>query len=238
MSISKPLRSRKIIIAIDGYSSCGKSTLAKQIAKEKGYIYVDTGAMYRSIALYAIRNKIISSTHFDKEKLIESLSEINVSFSYNPNLNASETFLDGENVENEIRGIEVSNQVSKVAQIKEVRAKLIDIQRELGKAKGLVMDGRDIGSVVFPNAELKIFMTASHTVRAKRRFNELQGKGENITYEEVLLNINTRDNDDSSRTENPLIQAEDAIVIDNSEITREEQLRIALQYVSDKLAYV
>ena len=129
----------KIIVAIDGYSSCGKSTLAKQIAKEKGYIYIDTGAMYRSIALYALRHNIISDTHFDKEKLINSLSKINVSFSYNPALNASETYLDGENIEKEIRGIEVSNHVSKVAQIKEVRAKLVDIKREIGKAKGLVM---------------------------------------------------------------------------------------------------
>jgi cytidylate kinase len=238
MEISTTLNSSKIIIAIDGYSSCGKSTLAKQIAREKGYIYVDTGAMYRSIALYALRNKIISNTHFDKDKLIDSLSKINVSFSYSSALNASETFLDGENVEKEIRGLDVSNQVSKVAQIKEVRAKLIDVQRKLGKAKGLVMDGRDIGSVVFPGAELKIFMTANHKIRAKRRFEELKAKGDAISYEEVLANINTRDNDDTNRTENPLIQAEDAIVIDNSEITREEQLKIVLQYVNDKLALV
>ncbi|MFB0924765.1 MAG: (d)CMP kinase [Vicingaceae bacterium] len=228
----------KIIVAIDGYSSCGKSTLAKQIAREKGYIYVDTGAMYRSIALYALRNKIISNAHFDKQALIDSLSKINVSFSYNSASNASETYLDGENIEKEIRGIEVSNQVSKIAQVKEVRAKLVDIQRELGKSKGLVMDGRDIGSVVFPNAELKIFMTADHKIRAQRRFDELQAKGDVITFDEVLENITNRDNDDTSRSENPLVKAADAIVIDNSEITPKEQLKIALEYVNDKLTVV
>ena len=227
----------KIIVAIDGYSSCGKSTLAKQIAREKGYIYIDTGAMYRSIALYALQNKIISNAHFDKQALIDSLSKIQVSFSYNSESNASETYLDGKNIEKEIRGIEVSNQVSKVAQVKEVRAKLVDIQRELGKSKGLVMDGRDIGSVVFPDAELKIFMTADHKIRAQRRFDELQAKGDVITFNEVLENITNRDNDDTSRSENPLVQAEDAIVIDNSEITPKEQLKIALEYVNDKLTF-
>ena len=228
----------KIIVAIDGYSSCGKSTLAKQIAKEKGYIYIDTGAMYRSIALYALRKNIISDTHFDEQALINSLSKINVSFSYNPALNASETYLDGENIEKEIRGIAVSNQVSKIAQVKEVRAKLVEIQRELGKAKGLVMDGRDIGSVVFPDAELKIFMTADYKVRAQRRFDELQAKGDDISFEAVLENITNRDNDDTSRSENPLIQAKDAIVIDSSEITPQEQLKIALKLVNDKISVV
>ena len=227
----------KIIVAIDGYSSCGKSTLAKQIAREKGYIYIDTGAMYRSIALYALQNKIISNAHFDKQALIDSLSKIQVSFSYNSESNASETYLDGKNIEKEIRGIEVSNQVSKVAQVKEVRAKLVDIQRELGKSKGLVMDGRDIGSVVFPDAELKIFMTADHKIRAQRRFDELQAKGDVITFNEVLENITNRDNDDTSRSENPLVKAEGAIVIDNSEITPKEQLKIALEYVNDKLTF-
>ena len=158
MDISTTLNTAKFIIAIDGYSSCGKSTLAKQSAREKGYIYVDTGAMYRSIALYALRNNMVSENHFDKEQLIDSLSKIKISFSYNSELNCSETYLDGENIEKEIRGIKVSNHVSKVAQIREVRAKLVGIQREIGVGKGLVMDGRDIGTVVFPNAELKIFM--------------------------------------------------------------------------------
>jgi cytidylate kinase len=225
----------KIIIAIDGYSSCGKSTMAKQIANQLNYIYVDTGAMYRAVTLYALRNNFISKTEFKKDELIADLSNIKVSFSYNTELNCSETFLNNENVEQEIRGIKVSNHVSKIAQVKEVRTKLIEIQRELGEKKGLVMDGRDIGSVVFPDAELKIFMTAHYKVRAKRRFEELQVKGDKITLEEVEENISSRDNDDTSRTENPLIQAEDAVVIDNSEITREEQLKIALELAKDRI---
>ena len=226
----------EIIIAIDGYSSCGKSTMAKQMANQLNYIYVDTGAMYRAVALYALRNNFISIDTFDKEGLINDLSKISVSFSYNPELNCSETFLNNENVEQKIRGLEVSNHVSKIAQVREVRGKLIDLQRELGNKKGLIMDGRDIGSVVFPNAELKIFMTAHYKIRAKRRFDELQAKGDKISLEEIEENILTRDNDDTSRTENPLIQAEDAIVIDNSEITREEQLKVALKLANDKIA--
>jgi len=226
----------KIIIAIDGYSSCGKSTMAKEMANQLNYIYVDTGAMYRAVALYALRNNFISTTFFNKEELVKALPQINVSFSYNSELNCSETFLNDENVEQQIRGIEVSSHVSKIAQIKEVRAKLVEIQRELGEKKGLIMDGRDIGSVVFPDAELKIFMTAHYKVRARRRFEELQVKGDKITLEEVEQNISSRDNDDTSRTENPLIQAADAVVIDNSEITREEQLKIALKLANDKIA--
>lgn len=225
----------KIIIAIDGYSSCGKSTLAKQIAKELNYIYIDTGAMYRAITLYAIRNNLFSENELDETRLINALPNIKVSFAYNAALNFSETYLNNENIEHEIRGIEVSNHVSRIAQIKEVRAKLVEIQREIGKDKGLVMDGRDIGTVVFPNAELKIFMTAHYKIRAQRRFNELQAKGDDISFEKVMNNITSRDMDDTSRTENPLIQAKDAIVIDNSEITQDEQLKIALGYISEKL---
>jgi len=225
-----------IVIAIDGYSSCGKSTLAKQIAKELNYIYIDTGAMYRAVTLFALQNDLLSENNFNKEVLIKLLPEINVSFSYNSELNCSETYLNSKNIEREIRGIGVSNHVSKIAQIKEVRSKLVEIQREIGKDKGLVMDGRDIGTVVFPNAELKIFMTADYKIRAKRRFDELQAKGDTTSFEEVLNNITSRDNDDTSRTENPLIQAKDAIVIDNSQITQNEQLKIALQYVSDKIS--
>ena len=225
----------RIIIAIDGYSSCGKSTMAKQMANQLNYIYVDTGAMYRAVTLYALRNNLISDTEFKKAELIAALSKINVSFSYNSELNCSETFLNNENIEEQIRGIKVSNYVSKIAQVKEVRVKLIEIQRDLGEKKGLVMDGRDIGSVVFPAAELKIFMTANYKVRAKRRFEELQAKGDQISLEAVTANIISRDNDDTSRTENPLIQAEDAIVIDNSEISREEQLALALQLATDKI---
>ncbi|MEJ6736705.1 MAG: (d)CMP kinase [Flavobacteriales bacterium] len=225
----------RIIIAIDGYSSCGKSTMAKQMANQLNYIYVDTGAMYRAVTFYALCNNLISDTEFKKAELIAALSKINVSFSYNSELNCSETFLNNENIEEQIRGIKVSNYVSKIAQVKEVRAKLIEIQRDLGEKKGLVMDGRDIGSVVFPDAELKIFMTANYKVRAKRRFEELQAKGDQISLEAVTANIVSRDNDDTSRTENPLIQAEDAIVIDNSEISREEQLALALQLATDKI---
>lgn len=226
----------KIIIAIDGYSSCGKSTLAKQMAKELNYIYIDTGAMYRAVTLYSLRNNLLADNNFNQQKLIELLPQINVSFSYNAELNCSETYLNNENIEEEIRGIEVSSYVSKIAQVKEVRAKLVEIQREIGKDKGLVMDGRDIGTVVFPDAELKIFMTAHYKIRAQRRFEELQAKGATISFEEVLKNIISRDNDDTSRSENPLSQAEDAIVIDNSQMTQNEQLKIALGYVNDKLS--
>jgi len=225
----------RIIIAIDGYSSCGKSTMAKQMANQLNYIYVDTGAMYRAVTLYALRNNLISANEFNQEALINELSKIKVSFSYNSELNCSETFLNSENVEAQIRGLEVSNHVSKIAKVREVRVKLIEIQRELGEKKGLIMDGRDIGSVVFPEAELKIFMTANYKVRAKRRFDELQAKGDKISLAEVTENITSRDNDDTSRNENPLIQAEDAIVIDNSEISREEQLELALQLAMDKI---
>ncbi|MCB0400950.1 MAG: (d)CMP kinase [Flavobacteriales bacterium] len=221
----------KIIIAIDGYSSCGKSTMAKQIAKALNYIYIDTGAMYRAVTLYALRNGMLDNHDLNEAALIAALPEIKVSFSYNSDLNRSETCLNGENVEQEIRGIEVSNHVSKVAKIKEVRAKMVDLQREMGQQKGLVMDGRDIGTVVFPQAELKIFMTADYKIRARRRFDELQAKGDSTSYEEVLANITNRDMDDTSRTENPLIKADDAVVIDNSEITPEEQLKIALTHI-------
>jgi len=225
----------KIIIAIDGYSSCGKSTLAKQLAQKLNYIYIDTGAMYRAVTLYAIRNNIITNNQLNQEKLIAALNDINVSFSYNPTLNSSETFLNGENIENEIRGLAVSNQVSKVAQVEQVRSKMVDLQREIGKQKGLVMDGRDIGSVVFPEAELKIFMTAHHTIRAQRRYDELKAKDDNVSYQEILTNIENRDNDDTSRSSNPLIQVEDAIEIDNSEITQEEQFNLALNLALERI---
>ncbi|MBL4670463.1 MAG: (d)CMP kinase [Flavobacteriales bacterium] len=225
----------RIIIAIDGYSSCGKSTMAKEIANQLNYVYIDTGAMYRAITLYALRNDLVSDNHFDREQLINSLTKMHVSFSCSSDLNRSETYLNSENIEQEIRGIEVSNHVSKIAQVKEVRAKLVQIQRQLGKGKGLVMDGRDIGSVVFPNAELKIFMTADYRIRAQRRFDELQAKGDVISFDEVLNNIISRDNDDTSRSENPLIQSEDAVVIDNSEITKDEQLKLALQLADDRI---
>lgn len=221
----------RIIVAIDGYSSCGKSTMAKEIAKKLNYIYIDTGAMYRAVALYALRNNLLTDNKLDTEALVKSLPNIKVSFNYNSSTNSSETYLNDENVEEQIRGIEVSNHVSTIAQVKEVRAKMVDLQREMGENKGLVMDGRDIGTVVFPNAELKIFMTADYQVRAKRRFDELQAKGDTTSYEDVLANINNRDMADTSRIENPLVQAEDALVIDNTNITPDEQLKIALDYV-------
>lgn len=226
---------KKIIIAIDGYSSCGKSTLAKQLAKKLSYVYVDTGAMYRAVALFALENGFIDIHFFDEKALIQHLDKINVSFSFNSELNISETFLNGKNIEKEIRGITISNLVSKIAKIKEVRAKMVELQREMGKKKGLVMDGRDIGSVVFPNAELKIFMTAAFEIRAKRRFDELKAKGDNTSYEAVLKNIISRDDDDTSRTENPLIKADDAIVIDNSNINQEEQFQLVMSLVNEKL---
>ncbi|PIZ06733.1 MAG: cytidylate kinase, partial [Flavobacteriales bacterium CG_4_10_14_0_8_um_filter_32_5] len=197
--------------------------------------YIDTGAMYRAVALFALQNGFIDVDFFDEKALIQHLDKINVSFSFNSKLNTSETFLNGKNIEREIRGITISNLVSKIAKIKEVRAKMVELQREMGKKKGLVMDGRDIGSVVFPNAELKIFMTAAFEIRAKRRFDELKAKGDNTSYEAVLKNIVSRDDDDTSRTENPLIKAHDAVVLDNSNINQEEQFLIVMNLVNEKL---
>lgn len=224
-------KTNKAIIALDGYSSCGKSTLAKQLAREFNYVYIDTGAMYRAVALYALRAGIINDDTFDAEQLVAHLDRIAISFSYNAETNVSETCLNGENVEELIRGIEVSSHVSKVAMIKAVREKMILLQREIGKDKGVVMDGRDIGSVVFPDAELKLFMTAKHEIRAKRRYDELQRKGKDVDFDAVMQNIIDRDNDDTSRTENPLIKAEDAVVIDNSDMTIEEQFQYAKKLV-------
>jgi len=225
----------KIIVAIDGYSSCGKSTLAKQLASELKYVYVDTGAMYRAVTLFALRNNIINDNGFNIHLLITSLNNIDVSFNFNVKTNKAETYLNNENVEADIRGLEVSSQVSKIAQVKEVRDKMVEVQREMGRQKGLVMDGRDIGSVVFPNAELKLFMTAKPEIRAKRRFDELKAKGETISFEAVLENVELRDNDDTSRSENPLIQSKDAIVLDNSDISQHEQFEIALNLVKERL---
>ena len=224
---------RKIIVAIDGYSSCGKSTLAKQLAKELGYIYVDTGAMYRAVAYYANQHGFFEKNALSVSKLLEVLPKINITFSFNSQLNESETCLNGKNIEPFIRTIEISNQVSRIAQIKEVREKMVDLQQAMGKGKGLIMDGRDIGSVVFPDAELKLFMTASPEIRAKRRFDELKAKGDDVSYEEVFTNITLRDNDDTTRSENPLIKAHDAVVIDNSNLTPTEQFNLALKLAQD-----
>lgn len=225
--------SKKITIAIDGFSSTGKSTLAKQLAKQLGYIYVDTGAMYRAVALYAMQNDFIKPDFFDKVGLVNSLSSIQLEFKFNSDLGFAEMYLNGQNVETAIRTIEVSGFVSKVAEVSEVRTKLVEQQKEMGKNKGIVMDGRDIGTVVFPDAELKIFMTASAATRAQRRFDELQQKGDDVSYEDVLKNVEERDYIDTHREDSPLIIASDAIEIDNSYLTREEQFEVVLNLVNE-----
>ena len=213
----------KIIIAIDGYSSTGKSTIAKQLAKVLGYVYVDTGAMYRAVTLYALQHDLISKDEFLKEKLIESLPDIQLQFHFNAEKGFAEIYLNGKNVEEKIRTLEVSNYVSQVAAVPEVRKKQVEQQHKFGKEKGIVMDGRDIGTVVFPEAELKLFMTASAETRAQRRYDELLQKGEKVTFEEVLENVKSRDHIDSTRKDSPLLQAPDAVVIDNSEMSLDEQ---------------
>ena len=223
-----------ITIAVDGFSSTGKSTLAKALAKHLGYIYVDTGAMYRAVALFAMQNGYIGKDFVDTQSLINSLPYIKLVFKYNPNLGFSEMYLNGDNVETEIRTIEVSNYVSKVAGIPEVRSKLVEQQHEMGKNKGVVMDGRDIGTVVFPEAEIKLFMTASAHTRAERRFKELQQKGDQVTFEEVFKNIEDRDYMDTHREDSPLVKAKDAIEFDNSNISKEEQFQKALKLISIK----
>lgn len=223
---------KKITIAIDGFSSTGKSTLAKQLAKQLGYVYVDTGAMYRAVALFAMQNNLISVDSFDKVKLLTKLKNIVLEFKFNTELGFAEMYLNGENVEKAIRTIEVSGFVSKVAEVSEVRAKLVEQQQEMGKNKAIVMDGRDIGTVVFPDAELKIFMTASAATRAQRRYDELLQKGDSVTYEEVLKNVEERDYIDTHRDDSPLVMAEDAVEIDNSHLSREEQFEAVLDLVN------
>jgi len=220
----------KITIAIDGYSSTGKSTIAKQLAKALGYVYVDTGAMYRAVTLYAMRNGFVTEDKSDIDRLVHSLPDINLKFIYNDSLDFAEMYLNEENVEREIRTMEVSKLVSKVATIEEVRKKLVRIQKAMGLEKGIVMDGRDIGTVVFPNAELKIFMTASPEKRATRRYKELLDKGENVNYEEVLKNVEHRDYIDAHRDISPLRKADDAINFDNSDMGLEEQFTRVLGY--------
>ncbi|WP_298139442.1 (d)CMP kinase [Flavobacterium sp.] len=224
---------KNITIAIDGFSSTGKSTLAKQLAKHLGYIYVDTGAMYRAVTFFAMENGYISKDFFDKETLINSLPSIKLHFEFNTDLGFAEMFLNDINIEKEIRTIEVSSFVSKVAEVSQVRAKLVEQQQEMGKNKAIVMDGRDIGTVVFPDAELKIFMTASAETRAQRRFDELQAKGDNVSYEEVLKNVQERDYIDTHRDDSPLVIADDAIEIDNSYLSREEQFQAVLDLVDE-----
>lgn len=223
----------KITIAIDGHSSTGKSTLAKQLAKYLGYVYVDTGAMYRAVTYFAMQNNIISNSYFNIEDLKKVLNNINLKFIFNSDLGFAEIYLNEVNVENEIRKIEVSNFVSKIAEVSEVRAKLVEQQKEFGNDKGVVMDGRDIGTVVFPDAELKLFMTASAQIRAERRFQELKSKGDNVSFEEVFKNVVERDEIDSNRKDSPLIKADDAIEIDNSYLNRDEQFEKVIKLVKE-----
>ena len=227
------MNSKKIIIAIDGYSSTGKSTLAKQLANNLGYVYLDTGAMYRVTTLYALNNGFISETHFNINDFVVELHKIVISFKYNPELKFAEVYLNGVNVEKEIRTMHVSSFVSKVAAVPEVRYQLVKQQQEIGEGTGIVMDGRDIGTVVFPNAELKLFMTASDKIRATRRFDELTAKGDAVTYEEVLHNVRERDYIDTHRKSSPLVKASDAIEIDNSSLTIAEQFDKILKLVTD-----
>lgn len=221
----------KITIAIDGFSSTGKSTVAKQLAKYLGYVYVDTGAMYRAVTYYAMQKGLINKEDFNKEALIYKLPNIEISFKFNRYKGFAEVYLNGENIEKNIRTLEVSNFVSQVAAITEVRQKLVEQQQKMGQSKGVVMDGRDIGTVVFPNAELKLFMTASSKTRAKRRFNELIERGDDVIYEDVLKNVITRDYMDSTRDDSPLKKAKEAIEIDNSEMSLEDQFNKILQLV-------
>lgn len=220
-----------ITIAIDGFSSTGKSTLAKQLAKHLGYVYVDTGAMYRAVTYFAMQNLMVGEDFLNKEGLIQKLPEIKLHFQFNPEVGFAEMFLNNVNVEMQIRTIEVSRLVSKIAEISEVRSKLVEQQQEMGKNKGIVMDGRDIGTVVFPDAELKLFMTASAHTRAKRRFDELVDKGQNVSYDEVLQNVEERDYIDTHREDSPLVKAEDAIEIDNSTLTKKEQFDLVLELI-------
>lgn len=227
-----------INIAIDGFSSCGKSTLAKQLAAHLGYTYIDSGAMYRAVALYVMEHGLAPQGKLDKEGLLRALDSIDIRFQHDPMTGRSATWLNGRNVEQQIRGMEVSGHVTLVSPIPEVRAKLVRLQQALGREKGVVMDGRDIGTVVFPDAEVKLFMTARPEVRAQRRYLELRMKGQPADLQAVTGNIRQRDLDDTTRAADPLRQAPDAVVIDNSDITAEEQFQQALDVVLGKLAEV
>ncbi|MBQ8775613.1 MAG: (d)CMP kinase [Alistipes sp.] len=215
---------KKIIIAIDGHSSCGKSTFAKAIAARLGYIFIDTGAMYRAVTLYALENGAIEMGILDEQRIVAMLPEIDINFRFNPQRGASDIYVNGDLVEGKIRTIEVSNYVSQVSSVGAVREKLVALQQQMGLKRGVVMDGRDIGTVVFPDAELKIYMTADPMVRAERRYKELTAKGDSVTLEEIYENVVSRDKADMSRAISPLRKADDAIVLDNSHMSVEEQM--------------
>lgn len=224
----------RVVIAIDGYSSCGKSTFAKRIASRLGYIFIDTGAMYRAVTLYAIEHGVFDGGALDERRLFEQLDDICIDFRFNPSRGASDIYVNGEWVEGKIRTVAVSNCVSAVSSIPEVRSRLVAMQQQMGRCKGVVMDGRDIGTVVFPDAELKIFMTADNSVRAERRYKELIAKGEEVTMEQIASSIIARDRADTTRAVSPLRKADDAIVLDNSQMTLDQQM-IWFDSLADKM---
>lgn len=223
-------------IAIDGHSSCGKSTIAKSIANKYGMRYIDTGAMYRAITLYCMRHEIINNQLVQSDKLFKSLNDVSIAFEFNTITGESETILNTENVEDLIRGIEVSDNVSIIAQIKQVRDKLIILQQEIGRSKNVVMDGRDIGTKVFPDAKLKLFVTARPEIRAKRRYDELIQKGNDVSFYEILKSLNSRDTHDISRAINPLLRAKDAVLIDNSDLSIKDQNILIENLINNKKA--
>jgi cytidylate kinase len=225
---------KKLIIAIDGYSSCGKSTFARMIAKELNYIFIDSGAMYRAVTLFCMRKNYISNNSLNTPAILSEIKDIHIDFVFNPDQNEYETFLNSENVEQVIRSMEVTAHVSRISQIQEVRERMVELQREIGVSKGIVMDGRDIGTVVFPDADIKVFMTASVDIRAKRRFDELKNKGINIDFEEIKRSIIARDIADENRDISPLRRADDAIVLDNSRMTVDEQMMWIRKIIDNK----
>ncbi len=227
---------KKLTIAIDGHASTGKSSIAKEIAIKYGYIYINSGSMYRAVTLFAIENKLLELLNDNIDLFIEKLKDISINFRFNQNNLISEIFLNNRNVEKEIGSLEVSNYVSKVAAIPEIRKEMVKLQRNIDRRKGVVMDGRDIGSVVFPNADIKLFLTASDTVRANRRFEEMINNGLSVSYDEILNNIRNRDKLDSSRSDSPLIIEKDAIVIDNSNMSIDEQIKQIKQLIDRKIA--
>lgn len=226
---------KKLIIAVDGYSSCGKSTFAKEIAKELNYIYIDSGAMYRAVTLYCLRKNLVDSSFADVRSITAALRDIHIEFVYNPDRAEYETFMNSENVEEEIRGVTVSEHVSTISKIPAVRARMVELQRQIGMFRGIVMDGRDIGTVVFPDADLKIFMTASVDIRAKRRYDELRARGISVDPAEIRRNIVARDITDENRDISPLKRADDAIILDNSRMTVDEQMKWIRNLIADKL---